>query len=78
MGVALLESFAGLFATCMGALADTLYLTAVAPDSAAPSSSSLFLYKAVVSATRYLYANPPPPAAHVCSSKSCVWTVFAF
>ena len=44
----------------MGTVADTIYLSAVALDSAAPSSSSLFLHKAVVSATRHWYTNPPP------------------
>ena len=61
VGVALLASFAGLFATCKGALADTIYLSAVTPDSAAPfSSSPLFLNKAVVSSTRHWYTNSPP------------------
>ena len=43
----------------MGTVADTIYLSAVALDSAAPSSSSLFLHKAVVSATRGWYTPPP-------------------
>ena len=44
----------------MGTVADTIYLSAVALDSAAPSSSSLFLHKAVVSSTRGWYTSPPP------------------
>ena len=60
VGVSLLASFDGLFATCKGALADTIYLSAVAPDSTAPSSSPLFLNKAVVSSTRRWYTNSPP------------------
>ena len=44
----------------MGTVADTIYLSAVALDSAAPSSSSLFLHKAVVSSTRGWYTFPPP------------------
>ena len=47
----------------MGTVADTIYLSAVALDSAAPSSSSLFLHKAVVSATWHWHTNSPPPFA---------------
>ena len=56
MGVALSR----LLLVCLRSFVDTLYLMVVVPDSAAPSSSSLFLYKAVVSSTRHWYTNFPP------------------
>ena len=48
----------------MGTVADTIYLSAVALDLAAPSSSSLFLHKAVCVGYVALVHEFPLPRAH--------------